>query len=39
MATVKKIKFDKNGYPKFPRKFQMTLKNTSLKLKREDHDK
>lgn len=35
----KKIKFDKNGFPKFPHKFQMTLKNTSLKLERKDHDK
>ena len=34
-----KIKYDKNGFPKFQRKFQMTLKNTSLKLERKDHDK
>lgn len=34
----KKIKYDKNGFPKFPRKFQMTLKNTSLKEKRQVHD-
>lgn len=33
-----KIKFDKNGFPKFQHKFQMTLKNTSLKLKRNKHD-
>lgn len=35
----KKIKYDKNGFPKFPHKFQMTLKNTSLKKGRQAHDR
>lgn len=34
----KKIKFDKNGFPKFPHKFQMTLKDSYLKAGRDKHN-
>lgn len=34
----KKIKYDKNGFPVFPHKFEITLKNTSLKKGRAFHD-